>query len=450
MAQNFDLVAIGTGSAAATAASLCRKAGWKVAIVDSRPFGGTCALRGCDPKKVLVGAAEAVDWFERLERRSVVGGEVRVRWPELMRFKQTFTEPVPGSRERSFESAGILALHGRARFAGPTAVEVNGQVLESRHVLIATGMAPRELDIPGSELLTTSDQFLDLGRLPGRVVFVGGGYISFEFAHVAARAGAKAAILHRGTRPLVQFDPDLVKPLVERTRQLGIEVHLETTVEAVEKARGSLLVRASTRGEKRAFEAELVVHGAGRTPEIAGLELARAGIEFERRGIRVNEYLQCVSNPAVYAAGDSAASSGPPLTPVAGYEGAIVAANMLEGNHLKASYEAIPSVVFTLPPLASVGFSEEEARRQGLAFRVSHQDTSRWYASRRIGEEHAASKVLVEDGSGRILGAHLLGHHADEVINLFALAMRARLTAEDLKEALWAYPTHASNVRYML
>jgi glutathione reductase (NADPH) len=450
MAEKFDLVALGSGSAAATVASSCRKAGWKVALVDSRPFGGTCALRGCDPKKVLVGAAEAVDWFERLRSRSVLRGEVRLDWPELMRFKRTFTDPVHQSRQESFAKAGITALQGRARFAGPSTLKVNGHVLEARHVLIATGMIPRPLEIPGQELLTTSDQFLELDRLPEEVIFVGGGYISFEFAHVAARAGSRAVILHRGETPLSRFDPDLVTRLVEHTRQLGVEIHLRTAVEAVERSAAGFVVRAVMGGEPRSFKAGLVVHGAGRVPEIADLDLANAGVESDERGIRVNEYLQSVSNPAVYAAGDAAASGGPPLTPVAGYEGSVVAANLLEGNHRMTSYEAVPSVVFTLPPLASVGISEREARERRHDFRVNHQDTSGWYASRRIGEEVSASKVLVEEKTGRILGAHLLGHHAEELINLFALALRSGVPAGELKEFLWAYPTHASNVRYMV
>ncbi|MCI0720195.1 MAG: NAD(P)/FAD-dependent oxidoreductase, partial [Acidobacteria bacterium] len=155
-------------------------------------------------------------------------------------------------------------------------------------------------------------------------------------------------------------------------------------------------------------------------------------------------------NPAVYAAGDAAASGGPPLTPVAGYESQIVAANLLEGNHRTADYGPVPSVVFTLPPLAAVGLSEEAARSQGLKFRVNHQSTAGWYSSRRVGETCSAFKTLVEEGSDRILGAHLLGPHAEEIINLFALAMKAGMTTATLKEILFAYPTQGSDVRYML
>ena len=450
MTKEFDVVAIGTGSGASSVASRCRKAGWQVAIVDSRPFGGTCALRGCDPKKVLVGAADVVDWVRRLKDRGILGAQVRIDWRELMRFKRSFTEPVPKHREEGFAQAGIAAFHGRARFVGPTTVQVSDDVLEARYVVVATGQRPATLKIPGAEHLTTSDQFLELDDLPPRIVFIGGGYISVEFAHVAARAGAQVTLLHRGPRPLPRFDPDLVDKLVQRTREFGVDVRLQTQAEAIEKRGDRLMVRASAGGEERVFEAGVVVHGAGRVPEIDDLNLEKAGVEWNEQGVKVNEYLQSVSNPAVYAAGDAAASGGPPLTPAAGYEGQIVAANLLEGNHRKPDYMGIPTVAFTIPPLASVGLQEQTAREQGLRFKTNFQDTSGWYSSRRVSEKCSAFKVSVEEDTDRILGAHLLGPQADELINIFALAIRSGLRASDLKEMLFAYPTHASDVRYML
>jgi glutathione reductase (NADPH) len=449
MKKTFDLVAIGTGSGAAGVASRCRAAGWQVAIVDSHPFGGTCALRGCDPKKVLVGAADLVDWHRRMAGKGLAGDNVRIDWPNLMRFKRTFTDPVPAAREKSYRERGIVPFQGRARFVGRTAVQVGEEVLEARHIVVATGAKPVELEFPGAEHVITSDSFLELEERPRRIVFIGGGYISFEFAHVSARAGTEVTILHRGKRPLESFDPDLVAQLVEHTRSLGITVALEAEATGIEKSPSGLRVRTSGPG-KRSFEADLVVHGAGRVPDLDELNLEAGGVEQERRGVKVNQFLQSVSNPAVYAAGDAAASEGPPLTPVAGYEAQIVAANLLQGNHLTADYNAVPSVVFTLPPLARVGLSEEAARTQDLNFRISHQSTSGWYSSRRVGETCSGFKVLIEAGRERILGAHLLGPHAEETINLFALAMRAGVEASQLKEVLFAYPTHASDIRYML
>src|SRR6266849_1640709 len=191
MIRKFDVVVIGTGSAASTVASRCRNAGRQVAIVDSRPFGGTCALRGCDPKKVLVGAAEVLDWNRRMQGKGIRAEQARVEWPELMRFKRSMIEHVPKYKEESFSKSGIAAFHGRARFAGPTAIQAGEDVLEGRNVVVAAGAKPVDLKIPGAEHAITSEQFLELDELPERIVFIGGGYISFEFAHVAARAGAR-------------------------------------------------------------------------------------------------------------------------------------------------------------------------------------------------------------------------------------------------------------------
>src|SRR3984957_15599577 len=450
MTRKFDLIAIGTGSAASAVASRCREAGWQVAIVDSRPFGGTCALRGCDPKKVLVGAAESVDWTRRMKGKGIQAEKLQIDWPELMRFKRSFTEPVPKRREDGFAKAGVAEFHGRARFAGPTTLQVGEETLEGRYVVIATGEVPADLRIPGAEHLTTSDRFLELNELPERILFIGGGYIAFEFGHVAACAGSRVTVLHRGPRPLGLFDPDLVDQLVERTRELGIDVHLGTEAIGIEKSSAYLVVRALASGEPDTFQTEMVVHAAGRVPEINDLNLDAAGIEWEKRGVRVNEFLQSVSNPAVYAAGDAAASGGPPLAPVASYEGLIVATNLLKGNHQRAHYLRIPSVVFTIPQLAAVGLSERGAHEQNLKFRVNIEMTSTWYSSRRVAETYSGYKVLVEEGTDRILGAHILGSEAGEVINLLALAIRSGMPATDLKHMLYAYPTNGSNLTRML
>lgn len=384
--HTFDLVIIGTGTAASTTASECSSAGLSVAIIDSLPFGGTCALRGCDPKKVLVEAAKIIDSNQRHENKGIIGSQgVHIKWADLIRFKRTFTDPFPKSREDGYINGGIVPFHGHAKFIGPTAVRVErGEsgnnidiILRSKHILIATGSKPMNLNIPASEGIITSDQFLELGcdNLPDRIVFIGGGYISFEFAHIAARSGSNVTILHRGKQPLEHFDPDLVNKLVERSRDIGIDVRLEAAVKSVDKSlsatetsnlndRNKLVVHYSSSDVSKKnnrnnretgllkIEADLVVHGAGREPNIEGLDLMDAGgIEYTHRGVKVNEYLQSVSNEAVYAAGDAAASRGLPLTPVASYDGAIAANNIIKGNTMKTNYDGLPSVVFTIPLL---------------------------------------------------------------------------------------------------
>jgi glutathione reductase (NADPH) len=448
MAETFDLIVIGSGAGGSRVAKQCSQVGWRVAIVDSRPFGGTCALRGCDPKKVLVSAAEAVDAARRLADKGVEG-PVQIRWRDLMRFKRSFTEPVTPKREQELAEAGIETLRGVARFVGPTALEIDGTRVEASHVHIATGSRPAELPIRGAEHLTTSDQFLELDELPRRIVFLGSGYIAFELAHVSATAGASVTMLEMLAQPLAGFDPDLVSILVERTRALGVELRLETRVEAIERRAETLVVRASSGSGPVNIEADLVVHSAGRVPDLGDLALERAGVAYDEQGIIVNEYLQSVSNASVYAAGD-VAKGGLPLTPVASFEARVVAENLIEGNRRKADYPPIPSVVFTLPPLASVGLHEREAKDRGLDFDVRHERTSSWQSSRRVGEPSSGYKLLVERKTGKLLGAHLLGPRAEELINLFAMAIRCELTSTEIRGMIFAYPTLASDMQDML
>jgi glutathione reductase (NADPH) len=446
MGEEYDLIVIGTGSAGRTAAFDCREAGRTVAIADERPFGGTCALRGCDPKKVLVGAAEVVARSRMMEGRGITAAAVR--WGDLMAFKRTFTDSFPPMIEEAFVDAGIDPFHGHARFTGERTIEVGGRELAADRFVLATGAAPRRLGVPGEDLIATSDVFLGLDHLPDRIVFVGGGVISFELAHIAARAGAEVTILHRSGRVLRGFDADLVDMLIAASKAAGIGITLDMPLFSVERHKGGVVLSAGKDGEE-AFEADLAVHGAGRVPAYAGLGLDRAGVRTDRRGIVVNEYLQSVSNPRVYVAGD-ANPRGMQLTPVAGRDGALVAQNILEGNVRPADYTAVPAAVFTIPPLARVGLTEEEAKAAGMRYRVISEDTSGWYTSRRIGLAFSGYKILTDAGDGRILGAHLLGHNADEIINIFALAVRAGLGVETLKRMVWAYPTSAWDIAHMV
>lgn len=459
--DTFDLVVVGTGVAATSAAWKCRTAGWSVAIVDSRPFGGTCALRGCDPKKVLVGAAEIIDWNRRMKNKGIVNSIVpEIAWQDLIEFKRSFTEPVPMQREKQFSRGGITAIHGSAKFVSDRTLEVRKhRLLTGNRILIATGAEPAKLNIPGEENIIKSDEFMELDELPPKIVFVGGGYISFEFAHIAARAGAKVTILHRGTRPLNNFDPYLVDMLLKKSRDVGIEVILRTRVGSIESRKddsnggctGYKVLYSDTANDKAgSVDANLIVHGAGRAPALDHLNLESAGIQGGSKGVKVNEYLQSISNPSVYAAGDAAATSGLPLTPIGVYEGEIVAENMLSGNHATPNYKGTPSVVYTIPPLASVGLQENDATTQGLKFKTNQASTVEWYSSKHVGESHSGYKVMIEENTDRILGAHLFGPNSEEVINIFALAIRLGLKATELKKAIYSYPTNSSDLEYML
>jgi len=448
MADMYDLVVIGTGTAAQVASALTRSAGWKVAIVDHRPFGGTCALRGCDPKKMLISSAEAIDAAHRMRGQGVTG-ELRIEWRALMAFKRSFTDAVPRRREEDFAQSGITALHGLGRFTGPNSIAVGERELEARHILIAAGARPVPLRIPGERLIITSERFLELEVLPPNIVLVGGGYIAAEFSHLAARAGTRVTVLQRNDRMLPAFDPNLVDFLMEKFRALGIDVRTRSTVQRVEKTEGGFAVHALTDGKPEIVTGDLVVHAAGRVPDLDALDLAAGHVAAEDGRLKLNEFLQSVSNPTVYAAGD-AADMGPPLTPVSSHDGRIVARNLLEGNRHRPDYRGVPSVAFTIPPIAAVGLSEQAAHASGFSYRVKSERASSWYSARRLNESVYGFKTLVEQGSGRILGAHVVGPHAEEIINIFGLAIRHGLTAAHLKETIFGYPTGASDISYMI
>lgn len=449
MSEHFDVAILGSGVAARTVAQRCHDAGRSVLVVDERPLGGTCLLRGCDPKKLLRSAPTVFDGANRFFDKGL-HGHLETAWSPLMAFKRSFTRPAPEAQPHWYQRLGITALRGHASFTGPRSLRIgDDRAITADSIVIATGARPVPLPVDGAEHLAHSDTFLDLDSLPRRIAFVGGGYIAAELSHLAALMGAQASVIQRGPRLLKGFDADLVARLMERFRDLGIEVHVQAEVRSIQPRNGAFVVRTEAPEGTVGLVADLVVHAAGRAPDLDGLDLERAGVSVSGRRLALDHYLRSLSNPAVYAAGD-AAGRGPPLTPVASIEGEAVAANILHGHHRRPDYHAVPSVVFTLPPLARVGLDEDGARRRGLAFRAERRDASDWLTARVTQEPVYASKVLIEDGTGRILGAHLVGPHADETINLFALAMRQELTAPMLKDTVFAYPTAAADIAHML
>lgn len=397
MARQYDLVVIGAGTAAMGVATRVRAAGRTVAVVDYRPFGGTCALRGCDPKKMLIGGTSTIDHARRMGSRGVAG-EVHIAWPELMTFKRTFTDPVPGLQEQIYRDEGVDTIHGRATFTGANTLDVDGETIETKHIVLASGAEPVRLSIPGEEHLATNEDFLALEALPPRIALVGGGYIAAEFSHNAALAGAKVTVLQHGDRMLKNFDADLVGWLMEKFEALGIEVRTGTSVERIEKTDGGFRVWAASHGAMVSIDADLVVHAAGRAPAFDALNLAAAGVEFEHGRLKLNEFLQSVSNPAVYAAGD-AAQKGPALTPVSSHDAKVVAANLIQGNHARPDYRGVPSVAFTLPPIAAVGMTEEQARASGRKFRTQSKRASSWFTARQAAESVYGFKVMVDEES---------------------------------------------------
>jgi glutathione reductase (NADPH) len=452
MPDMFDLIVLGSGSGGSTPARKCRAEGWRVAVLDDQPFGGTCANRGCDPKKVLVGAADAVAWHNRM-RGLGIAGSASIDWPALMTFKRTFTDPVPPSTEESLQKAGIELFHGEARFVAADRIAIGARELTSRHFVIATGASPKPLGIPGESLVIDSTAFLELPALPRRITFCGAGYISLEFAHLARRAGAEVVVLSRGV-PLPMFDHALVDRLISHSREIGIDIRLDAPVTGVERVPASpaLRVHAGKGATACVIETDLVVHGAGRAPNTSRIGAREGRIELEAHGaVRVNEFLQSVSNPHVYAAGDVAGAPGAsPLTPVAAHEGQVVASNLLDGNNARPDFRGTPSVVFTIPSLASVGLTEKAAREKGINVRVHSDDSTAWYTNRRVHEPVGMYKIVIDADSGRVVGAHIIGASAEEVINVFAMSIRLGVTTSELKTMIFAYPTAASDIGYMV
>ncbi len=449
MAELYDLVVIGAGTAASAAIGKVARAGWRTAIIDYRPYGGTCALRGCDPKKMMVSAEEALSAWRHMLGNGI-DGELRIDWPALQRFKRSFTDPIPEKREKHFRELGVDTLHGTARFTAPDAVEVDGRELKFRHALIATGARPAPLGIPGEALIATSDDFLELEALPRRILFIGGGYIAAEFSHLAARAGAEVIVIQRGQRLLKNFDPDMVDLLVERFEELGIRVLTDAEVFSIERNGPAHQVRVRSKdGNEHVFEADLVVHAGGRVPDIESLDLAAGGIETWHGRLKLTEKLQSISNERVFAAGD-AAGKGPPLTPVTTHDAGVVADNLLHGSDRTPDYRGVPSVAFTVPAIAAVGLSEEDARKGGDRIKVNCASTPDWFTARRLGETIYGHKILIDPATDEILGAHLVGPHAEDVINLFGAAIRHGLTAGQLSETIFSYPTGASDISSML
>ncbi len=447
--ESYDLVIIGSGSAATACAYACLEAGWKIAVVDQKPIGGTCALRGCDPKKVLYGISETANAARRLHGKGISLSGKGVNWKELIQFKETFTGPMSRKIEDSLRSRGVSVINGHAKFTGTDTLEVEGIPIKGRKILIASGVKPSAQGFQGSNLMVDNEAFLGMEELPRKIVFVGGGYISVEFAGIARSAGSEVTIIQHSRRMLKNFDPYTVDALSESLGKRGIRILTECEISGIEENDGDYRITFSGGGKKQSIYADLVVHGAGREFD-STLEPGKAGIEFTPRGIKVNEYLQSVSNPIVYAAGDSADTGAYKLTPVAGMEGELAARNMIEGNTGTADYTGIPTVVFSSPPLAKAGLTEEEAAARNLKFIAMKGDSTSWYNSRRLGLWASAYKILVEEGTGKILGAHILGPNAEEVINILSLAIRKGITAAELSGMPFSYPSDTYDLKYML
>lgn len=448
MSNKFDIVIIGGGNAGFGVSAVASEAGKSIAFVEEADFGGTCPNRGCTPKKVLVAAAHALHEIELAAEHGIDVGKPKLDWAKLIDRKDDMIGFIPGAMTGVAEKRGKV-FRGHARFVGPNMVEVDGTTIEGENIVIATGSKPRPLDLPGADLMITSDEVLSEREQPGEVIFIGGGVIAMEFSHVYARAGTKVTILEVMPQLLPRLDEDAVAAIRAETERLGVAVKTGVTVKAIEQSGEKLKVSYLHEGAEHKTEADRVVNGAGRVANVDTLDLEAAGIKHDGIRIEVDEYLRSTSNPAVWVAGDALVNSAQ-LSPLATYEGRLVAENIINGPTKQPDYNATPSAVYTVPALSSVGLTEKEAQDQGYDVAVTTNDMTGWFSAKSYAETVAWSKVLVDKKTDQILGAHLVGHHGEDLIHLLSMAMRHGISASDLKATPMAFPTFSSDLKNLL
>ena len=444
--KKYQVIVLGAGPAGGASAAACARSGLKTALIEDYGFGGTCPLRGCNPKKIMTQTGDIIAWAAALEGKGIDKAP-GIDWGKMARFRDGF---VSGKKEKirsAYEDLGIDTYLGRATFLDENQIQVGKDILEAKFFVLATGIKPARLGVPGEELISHSDDFLALTSLPDRICFIGGGFISFEFASLALRAGARVSMVHRGSRVLKQFDPDLSKALMQALVEEGLDLHLDSPLQSVSRKGSVLLVKA---GQGRVnITADIVVHGAGRIPDVEGLNLDRANIDVSSKGIKVDRFMQCPGNPKFFAAGDVTDTSYA-LTPTGDLEGRVAAANIINPRSQACDYKGVPRVVYTSPPLCAVGLLEEEARSMGLTLQIIHEDMSGWFSWSGAGQKHAQCKILIDQNREVIIGAHMLGLGADEMANLFAMAVSLELSVKEMKKVLLAYPTRGYYFKNML
>ncbi len=450
--DKYDVIIIGTGTAGQSAALELAAEGYSVAIVESSSTpGGVCALRGCQAKKYFYEVTETVARAQHLLGKGVSELPL-INWQQILEEKNKFTANIPKNTVNNMRGNGVAFHQGEAQFLDGSTISVDKSTLQADYIVIATGAFPRQLDIGGSDHTITSDEFLELKALPKRIAFIGGGFISFEFAHFAARLGGSSGnihILEVHDRPLQPFDEDMVLKLMEASADEGIHIHTTVTVSSIAKNNSTYTV-AMDNGNS--IEVDLVVNSIGREPNIKKLNLEAADVEYSLKGIRVNSNMQS-TNPAIYAVGDCAETLQ--LARVADMEaltaaGAIVAQK--EGLDTPSiDYTAAPAVLFTYPQLGMVGRTEQQLQAENIKYWKSFEANLGWPTYKRIGMKHAAFKILV-DADDRILGAHFLSDNATGLVNTFKEAMLNKSTVSELHRSniMAPYPSRESDVLYML
>jgi len=435
----FDLFVIGGGSAGVRCARIAASLGARVGIAEARFWGGTCVNIGCVPKKILVQAAEYRGHFADARGFGWEVGAVRHDWRALIAAKDREIARLNGIYRKLLTGVGVEIFETRASLedAHTIRLETGGERVTARHIVIATGARPLRPDIPGAELGLVSDDMFFLPERPQRAVILGSGYIALEFASILNGLGSRVDLVFRQPKPLRGFDPDIRESLAEALAAEGIALHPENNIMRLEKSGSGVIAHLREGG---AIEADLVLFAAGRAPLTEGLGLERAGVATGPNGAVLVDAEWRTRVPHIFAIGDVIDQIN--LTPVATAHGHILAERLFGDGKRRWNFEAVPSAVFSIPPVATVGLSEEEAARRGPVEVYLARFTPMRHTISGRGRK-TMMKLVVAAESGRVLGAHMVGDDAPEIIQGFAAAITAGATKSDLDQTVGIHPTAA-------
>ena len=441
-AYDFDLFTIGAGSGGVAASRRAGSHGARVAICEDSRVGGTCVIRGCVPKKLLVYGAHFQDEFDDAAGFGWTLPEApRLDWARLIAAKDREVDRLNGVYIRLLRDSGVTLIEGRARLVDGHTVEVGDRRYTAKHVLVATGSHPVLPTVRGIEHAISSNEALDLPALPERIAVVGGGYIGVEFAGVFATLGAKVTMIIRGGAVLRGFDEELRTALTAELRKRGIRIRCETVVEDIER-RGDTLSLMTREGDT--LEVDAVLYATGRAPSTGGIGLAEIGVTLDTEGAVVVDAMSRTSVESVYAVGDCTNRKN--LTPVAIAEGRAVAETLFHDNPIAIDHEYVASAVFSQPPIGTVGYGESEARARfgKIDVYVSSFRPMKHTLSGR--DERTMMKLVVDRASQRVVGCHMLGPDAPEIIQGFAVAVKCGATKAQFDATVGIHPTAAEEL----
>lgn len=435
---DYDLFIVGAGSGGVRAARMAAGHGVRVAIAESRYLGGTCVNVGCVPKKLFVYGAQLGEEIERARGYGWQMGTLEFNWSTLLANKNAEIERLNGVYEKLLEKAGVKVLYGRAVLTDAHTVSIGEHCFRVERILIAAGGGPFVPDIPGKEYGITSNEVFFLPAFPKKVIIIGGGYIGVEFASIFHGLGAKTHLLHRGSLFLRGFDQEAREFLAEEMRKKGVQLHFNTAVKKIERVKGSYRAVLSDGGY---LEGDLILFATGRRPNTRGIGLEALGVKLSAEGaIQVDENY-CSSVPSIYAIGDVTHRLN--LTPVAIAEAMALVDHLYGAGNRKVDYENIPSTVFSLPNLGTVGLAEEAARERYGAIDVYRSTFTPLKETLTGSQEKTLLKLIVEPNAGRVVGAHMVGSEAGEIIQAIAVALKAGATKATFDATLAIHPTVA-------